>query len=364
MKKIISCLIILAICAALMPVAYASPPPRPVTVDYDDLTKMIVAGNAAYQKELQEIQKLEYTYDDLSQQRWDLYMDMDALPHAPETEASRKKLEDAADTVSANMRIIRNRINDQKKALDNRAALHAYPAQRMYMGHFILMIDSQLAAHELERLERELANCRLKLSRGLSTQTEVKNAEKNVDNQKDAIKAVRDAIDDNLTALARYLGLTSQIRLADMPQVDLDRIVGRNLKTDQADYIAAASSTAEKVLQGARDSFELNNTPLNRYNRDIALADFEKAKRDAEADFPKVYENLLNAYEDYMESTLVIDAQEDYDLAEMQFERGLISRNMLLNVEQMLEVTKSRYEQQRIQLCLLFREYEFNLIKP
>ena len=364
MKKVISIILLLALCAALMSNALAASEAKPVTVAYADLTKFIIAGNTAYQKDLQDIQKLEYNYDELSQQQWDIYMDMSALPDTQETEATRKKLEDSADTIGANMRLIRNRINDQKKALNDRATIHAYPAQKMYVSNYVLLLDLKIASLELERLERELASCRLKLSRGLSTQTEVRNAEKSLDNQKDVEKACRDSIDDNLKALARYIGLTAPIVLTELPDVDFDGITGRNLKTDMAAYILASSATAEKVWQSARDSFELNNTTLNRYARDIALSDYEKAKKDAEADFPKVFDDLLQAYDDFMDSTTVADAQDDYDTAVSQYARGLISKIMLQSAEQKLDTIIARYEQQRLRLRLLYMEYEYNLLKP
>jgi len=364
MKKIIGCLLVLALCAALMSNALAASGAKPVTVDYADLTKLIISGNTAYQKDLQDIQKLEYNYDELSQQQWDIYMDMSALPDTQETEATRKKLEDSADTIGANMRMIRNRINDQKKALNDRATIHAYPAQKMYVSYYILLQDLEIASLELERLDRELASCRLKLSRGLSTPTEVRNAEKSLDNQKDVIEACSDSIDDNLKALARYIGLTSPIVLTELPDVDFERITGRDLKADMYAYIQASSATAEKIWQSARDSFELNNTTLNRYARDIALSDYEKAKKDAEADFPKVYEDLRKAYDDFIDSTAVADAQEDYDTALSQYERGLISLLALNGAEQKLDTIVARYEQQRLQLRLLFMEYEYNLLKP
>ena len=166
-----------------------------------------------------------------------------------------------------------------------------------------------------------------------------------------------------MKSLARYLGLTVPIVPEKMPDADFGKITGRDMRADMAAYIVAASSPAEKALQSARDNLSVNNNSANRYMRDIAQQDFDRAKKEAEADFPKVFSSLRDAYDDFMDSWLVADAQSDYDAAVAQYERGMISRNMLQSTEQMLEIIKARYEQQRIQLWLLFMEYEYNLVK-
>ena len=363
MKRIICCLLILVLCFAALPLALAADEePQTVTINYDDLEELVIAGSAAYQKELQEIRKLEMNYRDLSSQLRGINETIDMIEsYSPGASSS---LWSSASTLRANMRTLEERINEMKEAMSERAVQHVHPAQKMYVSHYILEIDLGIALRDLETMERELTNCRLKLPRGLSTPRDVRNAEKNVDNQKDLLEAKQDAIDSNLEALAKYLGLAGPIEPAGMPEIDFSRITERDLDADLAAYIAAASSMAEKLYDQAKKDFVSSSTSANQYLREIAREDFEKAKKDAEADFPKAYEDLLKAYDSFMDSTLVADAQEEYDKAASQYSGGLITQNTLLNFEMMLASAQDRYEQQRIQLWLLLMDYEFSLAKP
>jgi hypothetical protein len=358
MKRAVSCLLVLALCMAPMSFTLAKDEDPPAVISFDLLTELIIAESTVYQKELQEIKKLELSYGELSRQLRDMENLIDSLP--PDISS---QFWGSASTLRANMRTVDTRIVELKDALETKVIQHVFPAQKMYMSHFILQIELEVSRLELEIYNRELENCRLKLPRGLCTARDLKNAEKNVDNQIDLIEAKEDSIDNNLKALAKYLGISSGISLGEMPEMDFSLITGRDLKADKEAYIAAAASLAEKMLDEAKKTYNSNRTTGNLYAIDIARQDFEKAQKDAESDFPKVYSDLLKAYNDFSDSSIVADAQEDYDKAVSQYANGIITRNMLLNSELMLEIVKERYGQQRIQLWLLFMDYEFSLVK-
>ena len=362
MKRIISCLLIFALCAAFAPHALAKAEEEPAVVSFEQLQELVIAGNTAHQSYLQEIRKLELTYDELESERRPLRQRLLQMPAETPTEIS-DQLWDALTDMESIMEKIQETIDELKDAQGDVVTQITFPAEMMYIAHYILMLDVDILLREQEMLQRELANTRLKLSRGLASQGDLKNAEKNVDALNDMEKALRDAIEDNLDALARHLGLDGPIELDGLPEIDFDRITQRDSKADLAAYIEAVCATEEKAFQDARAEVRSNNTSVNRFARDNARRDYDNARKNAEADFPKVIDALLEAYDDYVESTLVSDAQEDYDKAALQHGQGLLSANMLLGLDIRLETAKARYEQQRIQLWILLMEYEFGLIK-
>ena len=185
MKKALCCLMVLFLSAALMPYAQVKAAERPRVLKYDELTRLVVAGNVAYQKDLQEIRRLELSYDDISQQHWEVAMQLWDLPDVPGMESQRAQLEKSEESLYNNVLTTRNRINDLKKALDNRAIMHVFPAQSMYVRHYMLLIELELANSELETLERDLEYCRLKAPRGLVSDRDLRNAKRKVDDQKD-----------------------------------------------------------------------------------------------------------------------------------------------------------------------------------
>jgi len=179
MKRILSCLLILALCVVPILTTLAAAESEPSILSYDDLADQVISGNAAYQKELQEIQRLEHNYSDLAMQFWQLEELMYSMP--PELSA---QLMSSAASLSSSMRTTGKLIDEMKDALDSKVVRYLYPAQKIYINHYILLLDMEIALRELNSLERELETCRLKLPRGLCTQRDVRNAEKSVDPKK------------------------------------------------------------------------------------------------------------------------------------------------------------------------------------
>ena len=358
MKKLISILLVLTMSAAFMTVAFAEGDEGSVVVGFDELRDLVMDGNASYRQDLQEIRSLELVYNDMVKQQRELRDLMQVLPPDISSLLRSQSIE-----LNNNIRTMSTRIDDLNGALDSRAAQYVYPAQLMYIANYLLEIEVEVALQELQTLERELENTRLKFSRGLATTRDVRDAEKKVDDQQDLIKTKRDSVSDNLEDLAKHFGLDSIIELEGLPELDFDLIIERDLEADLEAFIQASTIVEEKILEEALSAYKKNNSAVYRYARDNARADLEKAKQDAEADFPKVYEALRDAYDDYIDSVLVTDMQADYDLLVSQYERGLISRKTLLEMGMYLEIVKYRYEQQRIQLLMTLLEYEFGLIK-
>ena len=366
MKKVLSCLLVLVLCTAFILPASTVTEEEPVTVSFEQLTEMVMRGNASYQRLLQEIGRLQIGLDGLSGQ-YDEVSDalsvIDAMPDGSQTWQMRGELRSSASELDYRMRSLQSNINAMRGASNNMALQFAFPAQMMYIGHYISLLDLEIALRELENYERELENARLMLARGLSSRRDVRNAERNVDDQKDAVKARRDAIDDNLEALARHLGLTVSIAPAGMPEIEFERFTERDFEADMAAYIDAATVDEQRELDSAIRELRRTNSRINRFTHDSAVQNLETAKITAEADFPKIFDALIEAYEDYLDSTLVADIQEDYDMLAAQYERGLVSRNTLLRVERALENVKSGYEMQRIGLFMTLLEYELGLVK-
>ena len=362
MKRAISCLLVLALFAVSMTFAPAKAEEETVTVGFEQLEELVIAGNAAHQSYMQEIRKLELGYNELQKQRRLLTDSISALPPGMPDEIT-SPLRSASSELRNHMRTIQEVMDELRDAQDGVVTQITYPAQMMYIAHYIISLDLEIVSREFELLERELTNSRLKFALGMASSRDVRALETNVDGLKDVVKALEDAIDDNLDTLGRYLGISAAIELEGMPEMDFDRITGRDAEADLAAYLEAVTAPAEKALDDARDDVRKNNNAVNRFARDIAQRDLETAIRDANTDFPKLLDAMLEAYEDFTESKLVTDMQEDHDKVVSQHRQGLISQNMLRGSELRLENTKARYEQQRIQLWLLLLEYEFSLIK-
>ena len=354
MKNVLCCLLVLALCAAAVAPAPVMAASQTITVDYDDLADLVVDGNAAFRGIQQEIRRLELTHNELQWQYGELF---------EQIEAGAWMLISSLGTIRASMRQLREVIDELKDSISSRVIQITFPAQMMYMSHYILMIELDIALREMESLELELTNTQLRLSRGLASQREVTNAERAVRRQQDVLKARRDSIDDNLEALAKHLGIIGTIELGDLPEIDIEKITERDPEDDLAAYIIAASAPAEKALEDARTEARRDNTAPNRHVRDVASQELRRVRLEAEADFPKIYDSLLEAYDDFIDFQEVVYAQEDYDSLEAQYERGLVSRNMLLSIERHLDNMKDRHEQMRLQLWMQFMEYEFGLIK-
>ena len=374
MKKTIICLLLITIFAALFTPVQAVAKSEPTTVAFDKLTELVIAGNTAYRRERNEIRALEISLNTMNRQFNEIHNQQFALEQmlampgyanttaGAQTEATVAQLNVSATELDKNIQSLRTRINEAKDSLTKTAKRHTLPAQNMYISNYILLIDLEIAERDMKVLERDLENCKLRQARGLSTTSDVRTAERNIENQETLIESKQDAIESNLDTLARYLNLSQNIILAGLPEFDFDKITTRNKSEDMKAFIASASAPAERVSKDAIKAAFDNPTPENQHSASVAAQDLEKAKKDAEEDFPKAYDALLKAYNDYINSKSVADAQRDFDNLTSQHERGLTSKNMLLNAEQMLENIKSRYEQQKIQLWTILIDYELKLI--
>ena len=359
MKKAKCAMIITVIaCMAFALCPSGSAQGETVLLDYDKLIELTVSGNPAYQREIQEIHRLELVFSDMGDDYRDMQDLMSSLGLGLTPIEMYKTVADLRKSLDATY----DRIMELKGELERKAIKHSFPAQVLYINHYILEIDLEIAQRNLGAYERQLVIAKLLLSLGLSTARDVRNAEREVEEQEKTIKGREESMDDNLEALGKLLGISTFEMPDEMPQMDFDRIVERDLEADIAAYIKATAGPEEKALQDARYACSISNTAANRYILEVATQDFERAKKEAEDDFPKVYNVLLEEFEDFSKTTSVADAQEDYDSLCVQYESGLASKNALLAMELALENTKSAYELQRIGLWLLLLEFEYSLV--
>jgi len=365
-KKALLFILPLALCAVSMVYAMPESNTRPAPVSYDQLSQLVIAGNPVYQKELQQIRKVEIAIDEMRSALDELNRDINVNLQPIIALLAQLNIKWAVDVQTAialrsGLVAAEDLSVKLRSELDSKAAQLIYPAQKMYVAHYTLTPETEIALRDLEALEKDLTICRQKLSRGMVTSDAVQNAERSVANQKDAVKAARKKADDNLEALAKYLDLDG-VELMGLPAIDLARITGRDPAADQAAYRLSASAAEERAMKAAGDTYDKSGSSADRYAYTIASEDYEKAKNQAEKAFPKVYEALRDAYDDFIGSTMAVDAQKKYDNAQSQLDRGLIAPNTLLSVERALLNAKDRKEQQRIHLWMLMLEYEYDLI--
>ena len=95
----------------------------------------------------------------------------------------------------------------------------------------------------------------------------------------------------------------------------------------------------------------------------IDIKELDKAKEDAEKAFPRIYRDLYEAYEDYIDAEALTDAQKEFERTRAQFSIGLISKNRLESARRILLDEEGRHAQQLIQLWLSLMEYEFSLVR-
>jgi hypothetical protein len=145
--------------------------------------------------------------------------------------------------------------------------------------------------------------------------------------------------------------------------MDFNRISNRDMKSDSAAYKLAASASAEKAVKAANERYARTASSLDWYVYTIAVEDFERAKKEAEKEFPKVYQKLRDAYDDMADSTEVTDAQLNYDRDKARFDRGMISQSKLLSSEQALQNAKNHQAKLEIQMWIQLMEYEYGLLK-
>ena len=359
MKNSIYCILVLALCIGYIHTCSANAATEVSTevVNYDKLIVLVISSNPAYEREMQEINLLEHTYSDMADEYRALQDYMGELGFGSTPFDYLK----AAANLKQSLELTYDRIIEMKAELERKAIRHTYPAQVLFINHYTLLIKKDIAERELEILHRELANCRLKEMLGFASIRQVRDAERNVDNQQKAIKVSMEEIENNLVELAKQLGLLSISIPDEIPEMDMEKIVNRNEEADLAAYIEASAAVAAKALEDAEYSYRINNTAANRYMRDVAKQDYERAKKEAESDFPRVYDALQEKYKEYIESKAVSDAQDDYDTIIAQHALGIVSQSMLLDSELILENAKAFHLLQRIGLWLSFLEYEHGL---
>lgn len=347
---ILAFIILLTTCVTPIGYALEEHAIKPVTISFDQLKKLVTAGSPDYQKDLQEIRKAEiYAFE-----MWEDFYELDQYwpNNALEVIAQMYKMEDA-DEFLVNL-------HDE---LEGKLKVHVYAVQRLYINHYTLLPAVEAAQRELEVYENELATLKQKLLRGLTTKNTVENAEQNVEDRKKAVTAAQKRESNSLDVLSKALGLDSPIVLDGLPDIDAKRITDRDMKADLAAYIKAASSAAKRIMKSAKDIYDKNKTSTNWYVYTVAKKDYETAGMEAEKSFPKVYQRLLDAYEEITGSTEVVDAQREYDKDKMMFERGMIARNKLQSSEMALQNAKDRFRQQEVLFWLTLLEYEFGLLE-
>lgn len=356
MKRIMCAIFILAMVVVFVtPSAYAKSEAtvESAAVSFDKLAELVKAKSYDYQKDLQEIRKIELSIEDLESDLVDLYkLFREGTDVFQEINEQHLKILDAE-----------NSLSNLQDGLKNSLKQHVYQAQKLYINHFLLLLDVDIAQQELEILEKTHTSAMQKLSRGLISQNSVSIAEKSMDNQKKNVKAALTNVDENLEILTKYLGLETTITISDMPEMDFKRITGRDMKADLAAYILAASSTVEKAMKAANDRYSRSKLSIDSYIFTIYRQEFEKTKKEAEKEFTKTYEKLKDAYNEFVNSTALTDAQKDYSMNEAQFARGIIPLNKMLSSERALHNAEIQQKKSEIQVWLHLMEYENSLLQ-
>jgi len=325
----------------------------PTMLNYEQLPGLVKAQNLGYQKDQQEIRKAELYIKEIESDLGDLYqLYQEGIDVFNAIEAQYSLLFDAEENLY--------RLYD---GLEGRLKQHVYLAQKQFISHYIIALDMETAQRELEALEKELLSAMNKMSRGLVTQNAVRHAEKNVEAQKKTVKAIQTKADDNLETLAKALGIEAPVTLEGLPDIDFTRITNRDLESDLTDYIQAASATAERTMKAAKDRQAKSKSSIDRYVYTIFVQDYERAKKEAEKEFPKVYQTLRDAYDEMCDSIELAEAQKNYDKDEALFARGMISQSKLLSSERALQNAENRQAKLEIQIWLQLMEYEFSLLK-
>ena len=368
MKRIL--FLILAIALILTPSALAAdvsdaddarPEDGIVTYDdgvitYDSLTRLVVDGNSHYREYAQEIDKLDTALKAMASQHSDL---MDGWAYSPAAFGS------TIISLQKSIKHTQEVFDDLSDSLPDLAAKLTFAAEKMYMAHFALSLDLDIAQRKLAALESDLELCRRKLVVGLDSKNAFDSLERDVKNGRDSVKAAQKEIDNNLELLAKFLGLELPITLGEMPDIDVSRIADRDLVSDRAAYRLAAPSVSEKeqILKAAKREFDHSaEAKVERFVYDTARSEYDKALADAERDFPDVYAKLYDAYEDYTELTFLADAEKEVSKMESRHSAGLVPENMLLTARRGYQEAVLRDRQLQISLWLKLMDYEFNLI--
>ena len=358
MKKTVCLILALTmLCASAAPV-FAAGEPAPeetvITVDYDRIAEHIAENNPAVLSVLQAYHKLRLQLNALESSHSDLLKSplslMEIASPAMTLQNAMKELSDA----------LKNMDKDLNKAADGQ--IHV--ARMMYLRQFILTEQLQTAERALAAAKRDMELYLKKLEIGLISQSTPESFEKIVTAHTDAVKALRKASDDNLTALSDLLGINTPIQLGALPEIELGGIKERDLKADLAAYTLSASDVQAKkaAYNNASDALASASNAANIYARDVAKKNYETAKVLAARDFPRVYGDLSDIYEDHISSSAVKDAEKDLDKLQKQFDAGFVSLNTVIAAERALADAKSKYEQERLSVFTALLQYEYDLI--
>jgi len=349
-KRAVAGFLVIILAMSVVSAAAVDNTEKTITISFNDLAELVVAGNSDYRVYKQSMERLEIALRDMKDQHNKLLQNWTMVV-------------DIIITLQKGMATAEDILGELSDDLAKVEAKLEYAAQSMYLGHYLLSAELDIAQRKLSALEKDYIAAEKKLQRGLISKSALDDLDKSITNQRDIVKAAKKSIEDNLDALAKFLDIAAPVSLEGFPELDLSRITDRDLEADKAAYRLCAPDVAakEKAMREAKRAYNSSNTRADRHALDAATREHRKAMDDAVRDFPKVFQDLYDKYDDYISSTYLADARKELEKVEQRYARGLVSENLYNSVVRAVQEAEDRYKQEFIILWLRLLEYEIKL---
>ena len=368
MKKLISALLTLAVlCCPIAVFAAETVTDTDVTVvEYDQIGDLIAENNSEVRTVMQLYKMLDVHIEAMQSEIADFNRAfgipsggneaLDAIFYSGLLEQIKTR-EDAIKDLRAELRFM-------DRDLNRAAGGQVHAARILFLRHYILSGQMDTAQRTLDDARQDLELNRRLWEIGFMPQIAVDALERKITSGNDSIRAISRVMDDNIKTLSNILWIHTPVSLGVLPELEFERVTKRDLAEDLAAYTLSAPEVQEKktALDNARIILNRRNSIVNRHAYQVALEDYERARELAALDFPGVYQALLDIYEDYINSTVVKDAETELGRMQSQFAAGHVPRSSVAAAERALLYAKSIHEQERISVYIALLEYEFGLI--
>ncbi len=342
-RSICLCLALMLLVPAVLAFA-ADAETDKATLSFNELPALVLSGNPEYRGALRDINLGYIQYYDAR----DAWQAAARIPFNPRANTAA----DAFERAEANLETLK------AKAVSVSVS-QTLSARKTYINHFLLA--AKLEKEEKTKLDLQATQpqLRMKIQLGLAPASDEKALHDKITAQDEAIKAARTALDDNLTALAKLLGL-KEIRVPDAPPAtDFAPLVTRKLEEDLARYLTVAPSitAARDALKTATKTYESNRNSENYFHQESARLKLEDALSTAKTEFPNTFQSLKDAYAAWLDETQLTQKRAELKKLEQQLSYGLVSKTAVRVKEDELAALLAAKETERLQLYQKWLKY-------